>query len=469
MPSFILLILGLLSTFSYAKKGPQPHERTDLTKMESATVGRYIYLGEVPKFNSSELEITISKMNLTARVTAHVTQERIEGYAHQLFQRWKRFNDALMFSEIGLHPITKISKLAEKSPANVKAWSKIAEQYSSHFLEKSGQAVYSNHRHVKGFSDAKSTLLYKETISKAYFQTLFNTKASPDTIFSDNRRLEQLLSISNSKLLFQHHLGSLFTKGGSSKPGYLGTLTFVYPISGSTEGPFDIPSEKESSVITSELMDARWWSDRWNDAFGGFPFILLDWNGVAFHGPINNYRPLDVWYLQRGFVSHGCLRMDPSDLLELRMLMPSAVKKSKEKIKLTILDYFDVTDWNKDAKNEVVDVLFYKIPSAIMIAPSENESSVVAPYLVESQKKSFIQNNSFAKKYYDSILDQFVKIPKYSLNNGVLKRSGVHEQVSIYRFPHRKNRIIQYEEAGVRLEGFDDLAGRFPPQYFLKY
>src|SRR5690606_19150263 len=112
MKCSVFLVLATLSLGSWAK-GPMPHERTDTPKLKNSHTGRYLYLGDVPKFEGSEIEITISKMALTARVTAHVNQGRIDTYANQLFMRWQRISDAMTDPVFSLHPLVKMSKLAE--------------------------------------------------------------------------------------------------------------------------------------------------------------------------------------------------------------------------------------------------------------------------------------------------------------------------------------------------------------------
>ncbi|HEY3353214.1 MAG TPA: L,D-transpeptidase [Polyangia bacterium] len=50
--------------------------------------------------------------------------------------------------------------------------------------------------------------------------------------------------------------------------------------------------------------------------FAGLPF--LSWFGsYGIHGPIDNYRAPNGGNLRRGFVSHGCLRMEAADVLEV--------------------------------------------------------------------------------------------------------------------------------------------------------
>lgn len=458
----------LLTSSLWARKGPMPHERTDTPKLKNTTTGRYLYVGDVPKFDGSEIEITISKINLTARVTAHVSQDKIDGYANQMFMRWKTINDALMDPIFSLHPLVKLSTLAQGKPISTQAWVKMAEQYSSHVLEKSGENIYYSSRNAGSYLSNQDEDLYKETIGDAYFKYIFNTKLRPDEVINDNARLEKLLSPQNSRRLFHHHLGKLFTKR-SDKAGYVGTLTLVYPIAATVKGPFDQPKEMTTDLKTAQSIEARWWSNIWKDEFGGFPFLLIEWSGVAFHGPITNFGPLDIWYLRRGYVSHGCHRMDASDVLELRTLMPTNLAKAAGEIKVTVLDYFDVVDWNKDGILEAIDVKYYQMPSSITVPKNKTIAEAIKPYLVENQKTSFIRNNKYAAKFYDVYSDKLRNIPRYSFGKKAMSKIGTHSEVGIYRFDYRPNRIIQYTESGYKLMGFDDAFGKYPPKHFQKY
>ncbi|HOX46407.1 MAG TPA: L,D-transpeptidase [Myxococcota bacterium] len=63
-----------------------------------------------------------------------------------------------------------------------------------------------------------------------------------------------------------------------------------------------------------------WWRDpatgKRLPVFAGLPF--LSWSGnYGMHGPIDNYRAANGGTLRRGFVSHGCLRMEAADVLEV--------------------------------------------------------------------------------------------------------------------------------------------------------
>lgn len=469
MKTMILTSLSLsLLSLSLMAKGPLPHERTDTPKLKNATDGRYLYLGDVPKFEGSELDITISKMNLTARVTAQVNQGRIDTYAYQLFKRWKNINDALMDPVLSLHPLVKLSKLAEGKPSNTQAWTKIAEQYSKHILENSGLDIYQDQRNARNYVSNQAEDEYKSVIATAYFRYAFDTEDSPEAVIDDNKKLEELLSVENSRRIFNKHLGHLYTNT-SKKDGYVGFLTFVYPIAATVEGPFDQPKESTLDLKTAESIEARWWSDKWQDEFGGFPFLLINWSGVAFHGPITNFSPLDVWFLRRGYVSHGCHRMDGSDILELRALMPADMKKAAGQIRITVLDYFDVVDWDQDGEAEAIDVKYYNIPTSIAVPKSKTIEDVIKPYLPENQAKAFLKNNKYAAPFYDMNTDRLKNVPKYVVTKNKLSRDGVHANVGIKRFEYRPNRIIQYTEEGHKLMGFDDVFGKYPPKYFQKY
>ncbi len=467
MKCSVFLVLATLSLGSWAK-GPMPHERTDTPKLKNSHTGRYLYLGDVPKFEGSEIEIIISKMALTARVTAHVNQGRIDTYANQLFMRWQRISDAMTDPVFSLHPLVKMSKLAENLPASTQAWVRIAEQYSTHILEKNSSDIYLGKRNSKNYVSNQVEDDYKNTISEAYFRYLFDTEDKSDDVINDNKKLSQLLSVENSQRLFKKHLGHLYTEK-SNRKDYKGVLNLVYPIAATVEGPFSQPKEMTTDLKTAESIEARWWSNKWNDEFGGFPFLLIEWSGVAFHGPISNFSPLDVWFLRRGYVSHGCHRMDGSDILELRALMPSDLKATANQIMVTVLDYFDVADIDEDGEVEAIDVKYYNIPTTVNVPKGRSIEDVIRPHMIETQMKSFLMSNKYAAKYYDHNFDRLKNIPKYTVVNKKLKRGGSHPEVKIKRFDYRPNRIIQYTEEGHKLQGFDDVFGKYPPRYFQRY
>jgi hypothetical protein len=443
--------------------GPMPHERTDTPKKANANVGRYLYVGTAPKFEASEIELTVSKMSLTVRATGWISQQKMDAYASQLYKRWEQIDTTMQDQTFVLHPLVTVNGLPTKNTSI--AWAKIAAQYSSHVLENRGVEIYNPKRNARSLEAAGTDEEYRQKISTAILRYFFNNNSlTPESVKSDNMLRDNLLSVNNSRALFQNHYQSLYTPS-SSKAGYLGHLTLVYPIAATVAGPFDQPAEGSRTLMSYGTIDARWWSDKWDDEFGGLPFILVNSAGVAFHGPITNFAPLDVWYLRRGYVSHGCHRMDTSDIIELRNILP---RKELGKVRLTILNNFDVTDWNNDGQNEVVDVKYYNIPAAVAIPAGKTIDEAIKPFLIENQMKSFYQTNTFAKKHYDVANDLIVGTPKYKITGGVLTKDGVHGKLPLARFNYQPNRVLQYKELGTQMYPYDDNQGKYPPTYFQK-
>jgi hypothetical protein len=464
-----LVMLGLsmvlaLPVFANDFLGPFPHERTNTPKKANAHVGRYLYVGTAPKFNGEEIELNISKMSLNLRATGWLTQEKIDQFAQMLFERWEQIDSTMEHPDFVLHPLVKLESLATKDTSI--AWTKIAGQYSSHVLENRGVEVYNSKRNASSLEKTGKTHDYRDSVSTAILRYFFNDNSlSPEQIRNDNKLRDQILSATNSRKLFSSHYKSIFTPN-KSRPGYVGHLTFVYPVAATVQGPFDQPRESSRTLMSYGTIEARWWSDKWDDEFGGLPFILIEPSGVAFHGPITNFAPLDVWYLRRGYVSHGCHRMDTSDLIELRNILPRKIK-DLGKVRLNIFNHFDVTDWDNDGKEEVVDVKFYNVPSAVTIAQGKTIDDAVKPFLVENQKKSHFQNNQFASKFYRSSTDTIEGAPRYKVVSGQLIKDGTHGSLSIKRFDYTPSRILQYQELGAQMIPYDDDRGEFPPTYFL--
>jgi hypothetical protein len=80
-------------------------------------------------------------------------------------------------------------------------------------------------------------------------------------------------------------------------------------------GTGDFSITPQSSVACK-----TWWTDpetgEQSPVFAGLPF--MSWSGnYAIHGPIDNYRAANGGTLRRGFVSHGCVRMEAADVLEV--------------------------------------------------------------------------------------------------------------------------------------------------------
>lgn len=459
----------LLAAASFASPeyvGPMSHERQDTPKKANAHVGRYLYVGAVPKFDTGEVDLTASKMSLTLRATGWLTQAKYDGYATQLYNRWLQIDTTFQDQRFVLHPLMKLMSMPTKDTSI--AWAKIASQYSSHVLENRGVEIYNPKRNARALENAGITDEYRSNISIAILRYYFNDlKITPEAIKNDNALRDRLLSPENSRALFNHHYGKVFTKT-TVKPGYIGNITLVYPIAATVEGPYDQPREGVRIMPNYGTVEARWWSDKWDDEFGGLPFILVNAAGVAFHGPITNFAPLDVWYLRRGYVSHGCHRMDSSDIIELRNLLPRKLTEMS-KVKLTILNNFDVTDWNHDGKNEVIDVKYYNIPTVVGIPKGKTIDDMVKPFLVANQMKTYFQENAYSKKFYNPTTDLITGAPRYKVSKGILSTDGVHGPLPIARFEYQPSRVLQYKELGVQLVPFDDNRGNLPPTYFLKY
>jgi hypothetical protein len=466
MKTFLTLALltGLSTSFhASALEGPMPHERSNTPLKSNAHVGRYLYVGVAPKFASHELDLTVSKMSLTLRVKGHISQEKMDGFASHLMSRWEKIDKTLQDPRFELHPLVKIMSLATKDSSI--AWAKIASQYSSHVLENRGEEIYSSKRNVQSLELAGKEDQYRKSISNAILRYFFNNNnLKAEQVRSDNRLRDQLISVANSRQIFKNHYGSLFT-ASQEKNGYLGFITLVYPVAATVEGPYDQPKEASQKLMSYGTIEARWWSDKWQDEFAGMPFILINSAGVAFHAPITNFAPLDVWYLRRGYVSHGCHRMDASDLLELRNMLPKNLKDIG-KVRLTILNNFDVTDWNNDGKEEVVDVKYYDVPAAVNVQ-GKTIDEAIAPYLVSQQMKSFYRNHKFASKFYNPARDTISGTTRYEIVNGQLERNGVHAELPLKRFEYLPSRILQYREQNVKMLPYDDNQGEYEPSSFL--
>jgi hypothetical protein len=98
----------------------------------------------------------------------------------------------------------------------------------------------------------------------------------------------------------------------ASKPGYLESHSWL-PLKSNPTGNFALHPATNTACKT-------WWTDPDTGAkspvFAGLPF--MSWYGdYAIHGPIDNYTAANGGTLRRGFVSHGCIRMEAADVLEV--------------------------------------------------------------------------------------------------------------------------------------------------------
>lgn len=110
--------------------------------------------------------------------------------------------------------------------------------------------------------------------------------------------------------VFPVGVGAIDTQ--SSSPTYGESKTY-YPILRTGKNSF--------TLLTSAIAPCKtWWTDpetgERSPVFAGLPFMPF-YGGYAMHGPIDNYRAPNGGNLRRGFVSHGCVRMESADVLEL--------------------------------------------------------------------------------------------------------------------------------------------------------
>lgn len=119
-----------------------------------------------------------------------------------------------------------------------------------------------------------------------------------------------------------------------------GTYDRVFPIGpGALESGKSLTPTSETTPTglfytgsnTQEVRDGAWgyyypcriWhTDRGvrTPVFAGLPFIRLagpPTAGYGFHGPIDNFTADNGGSLRRGFVSHGCMRMEAADIVEV--------------------------------------------------------------------------------------------------------------------------------------------------------
>ncbi|MEZ4401589.1 MAG: L,D-transpeptidase [Kofleriaceae bacterium] len=108
----------------------------------------------------------------------------------------------------------------------------------------------------------------------------------------------------------------------ATDPGSLlfGESRSMYPVVANDRADFTI---KRSATTRCKV----WWTDpatgRRLPVFAGLPY--LPWSGsYAIHGPVDGYRAANGGRLRQGFVSHGCIRMEAADILELYALIQAA-------------------------------------------------------------------------------------------------------------------------------------------------
>jgi|GEM_PF-564452 hypothetical protein len=81
-------------------------------------------------------------------------------------------------------------------------------------------------------------------------------------------------------------------------------------------------TKQNNFTIKTSTIDAcrKWWTDpdtgKRSPVFAGLPFIRF-YGAYGIHGPITNFTAENGGSLKRGYVSHGCVRMEALDVAEL--------------------------------------------------------------------------------------------------------------------------------------------------------
>jgi hypothetical protein len=97
---------------------------------------------------------------------------------------------------------------------------------------------------------------------------------------------------------------------------YYGESETYYPLHASGRQDFTIDTTTNWTFNPCRV----WWTDSDTGerlpVFAGLPFMR--WSGsYGIHGPITNYRKSTGGDLERGYVSHGCVRMEAADVVEV--------------------------------------------------------------------------------------------------------------------------------------------------------
>ena len=85
--------------------------------------------------------------------------------------------------------------------------------------------------------------------------------------------------------------------------------------------PVHVTKGNDFTIKTATIDSCRkWWTDpdtgKKSPVFAGLPFIRF-YGAYGIHGPITNFTAENGGNLKRGYVSHGCVRMEAADVAEL--------------------------------------------------------------------------------------------------------------------------------------------------------
>lgn len=105
-------------------------------------------------------------------------------------------------------------------------------------------------------------------------------------------------------------VGAIETKPGQTTTG---RSLSAYPFLRTKQNLFTITTARVNPCTI-------WWTDpdtrKKLPVFAGMPFMGF-YGGYGIHGPITGYTQPNGGYLMRGYVSHGCVRMEAADVLEV--------------------------------------------------------------------------------------------------------------------------------------------------------
>jgi hypothetical protein len=518
---FFLLGIPWHGSHSAQVEGPFFYVPSETSLSASkAPVGRYLYLGAAPKFKSRDLELTIGKSSFTLRVKAKVSREMIEGYASYLWKRLSIIKKDFKNQRLIFEPLITNQNYEEFTGKVLgdedRLWLNTAFQFSEPIFQNHPRNVLPRSRN--GFSYSS----YKQIILDSYENYLFFPESVKSEFETPNP--QSLEDAQYSELLFKAHYSDQFTEYKTQNGSYVGYLTFVYPIAIEAQGPF-VDDPREGVHRIQSIIEAYWHSGTWAYEFAGLPFIRIDSVANGFHGPISRKKSLKTWYLDRAPVSHGCLRMNPSDLMELRQLLPvreriftGPVHKPEvhQSIPVRVLNGFDVTDWDLDGDYEVVDVAYYSsfekhplwskyLKQMEEIALSNTSKRKQVKISVSELRRAFysqryqrlsaslseyhrsvygreISGRSIPNVFFSIVTGRFSNLPIFDFPRSVasgyaeLKRKGIVENLNLKVFPYRGGQVIQYRDRAISpysLSDFpngshfkDDRAGPFSPDKY---
>lgn len=487
---FISVVIFIWTALTFATELPFIAKPSSTRYGSNQSVGRFVYTGDVPRIlNPSDLEVYVSKVMLTVRAKGWVSDEQKRVYASQLLIHWDAIRQAFEMDSMSFEPVPNVKTLAANERKNEKRaqWLLADRYYMKHNLEDQGVDIYDDEidRHAGVKQLAKEAYKNKIILALLRYYTL-----NPSITLEQGLRLVPLakngeheaLNAALGSRFFERHLKDNYTES-QERAGYSGFLTYVYPIAATTAGPFSIEREGLYALGQYSSDEARWHSPRWDDEFGGFPFLAYTSYGIAFHGPITKlsvpglpgeeFANNNFWYLNRGYVSHGCHRMEASDVMEFRQLLPDDITTSRGvrvKVVSKIWPDSDLFNGVRFAFN--VD---YYTPVVSMLA-GESVEDAVARNAPSMARETYLRNRidklkapsqdpknlRISRMGKDIVL--FDGLQTYTAEG---TRDAVVNGIRVISYPARGNRIMQYRETGVVYSGgTEDKFGKFPPTYF---